>query len=90
MRFEFGTALNVGALSMPPALSRGDFRLVTDGRSIGVVIPGVLCLVFRWWVRGAICTTAGAVGFVVVVTGGLGPTLCPPGSPSEVAGTSTL
>ena len=66
-----------------------EFALIT-GRSITNVIPSVVCLVVCWYVCGAVWIIVGTVGFIVVVTGGDGPTLYFCGTPSEVDGLSTL
>ena len=75
MRFELGMSKRVGASCTTAGLRRGDFLALVDGRSIADVIPGMLCLVVRWCVRGAIWTIVGALGFVVVVTSGAGPNI---------------
>ena len=75
MRLELGTSVCVGVSCTIEGLRWGDFRALIAGRSIANMVPGMLCLVVQWCVRGAVWTIVGAVGFVVVVTGGAGPTL---------------
>ena len=75
MRFELGTSMCLGVLCTTAGLRRGNFRDLVAGCSISNVIPVVLCRVVRWYVRGTFWTIVGAMGFVVVVTGGAGPTL---------------
>jgi hypothetical protein len=86
MRFDSGTAVIVGASCTNAGLSRGDCRADVAGLSIAKVIPDVLFIVLRWCVCGVAWITTGAVGFIVAVTGGAGPTFCPWGTPSEVGG----
>ena len=70
MWFELGTSVCLGVSCTTAGLRRGAFLALVVGRSIANVIPGVLCLVVRWCVRGAVWTIVGVVGCVVVVTGG--------------------
>ena len=75
MRFELGTSGCLGVPCTTAGLRRGDFLALVADRSIANVIPGVLCLVVRWFVGGTVWAIMGALGFVVIVTGEAGPTL---------------
>ena len=90
MRFELGTSVCVGMSCTTIGLGRRDFLAFVASRSIANVIPGVLCLMVRWCVHGAIWTITSSVVLVAVATGGAGTTLCPGGTPSEVGDSTTL
>ena len=75
MRFELGTSVCLGVSCTTTELRRVDFLTLVAGHSIANVIAGVLCMVVYWCVHDAVWTIVGAMGFVVVVTGGVDPTL---------------
>ena len=75
MWFELGTSVCLVVSCTTTGLMRDNFLALVAGRLIADVIPSVLCLVMCWCVCGAFWTTVGAVGFVVIVTGGAGTTL---------------
>ena len=64
MWFELGMAVCVGMSCTTANLRRGDFLDLVAGCSIANVIPGMLCLVVCWCVRGAVWTITGAVVFL--------------------------
>ena len=90
MRSELGVVVTMGSSGISWGFSLGDFLAAASGLLIRAVMPGVLCLVLRACVLGAACVLAGAVGLLVVVTGGAGPTLCSKLPPSEVGWSTTL
>ena len=90
MWFQLGTVVKVGASCTNVGLRQGDFLAHAVGLSIARVIPGVLCHVFLWCIQGVAWITTGAVGFLAVVTGGAGPTLCPWATSSGVGASSTI
>ena len=53
MRCEFGVATNNVGCGVSATCVRGERRCAGGGRSIGGVVPGMLPLVSRWYVRGA-------------------------------------
>ena len=69
---------------------RGERRLSGAGLSVWGVAIGVLFLVVCRCVLGAACSTRGAVGLVLLVTGRGTSSSWITGSPSEVATASTL
>ena len=90
MRFKFGTFVCVELSCTTAGLRRSNFLTFAAGCYITNVIPCVVCMVVRWCVLSAVWTIVGAVGFVVVVTDGAGPTLSHCGTPSEVGGLSEV
>ena len=81
---EVGVPLNTGTSCKSIGLSLGDFLATATGLSIAKVMPGMLSLVFRICVLGAVSITTDIVGFIFVVTDRDDPTLCPWGTNSDV------
>lgn len=86
IQFEFGVIAVTGDCYSVPVLRRGNCCLGCCSLWIGKVAIDMLALVYLWCILGASITLFGAVGMLVVVTGGTGPSLCGCASAPSSAG----